>query len=302
MSLTETWKDLEDAVVSVPDSGSEISVEPINAIAHAVIDNENNKVDKEDGKGLSTNDFTDEDKNKINTNAKKIDYLEKYGEGEVIVLTDDEVIIEGNRIVGTRSGEVLIYQGKTVTVPEGIVAIADDSGAFFESGDYMIYCDKFICSSTMQRIGESTVLANDIVLSDAMREVALDSNATGYPYSGNITLTNSSTEIWGYISEGNIIAPAHIAKIDLTFFQFNGNLYVYNPQATMNCELNQSGEESTNTTIYGYAGSTAETFAKENGYTFVNMGSDYSAELGDIESAVDHILELDNSLLGGGAL
>lgn len=302
MGLKDTWQDLQDAVAGVENSGSEISVEPINAIAHAVIDNEKNKVDKEDGKGLSTNDFTDEDKNKINANAKKIDYLEKYGESEVIVLTNDEVIIEGKRIVGTRNGKVLNYQGKIVAVPEDIVEIADDSSTFFDVGDYMIYCDKFICSPKMQKIGESTVLANDIVLSDVMREVILDSNATDYSYSGNITLTNSSTEIRGYASSGNIIAPAHIAKIDLTFFQFNGNLYVYNPQTMMSCDLNQSGEGSTDITIYGYAGSTAEAFAKENGHIFVNMGSDYSSQLGDIESAVNHILELDNSLLGGGAL
>jgi rRNA-processing protein FCF1 len=302
LALKDIWQDLQDAVAGVENSGSDISVEPINAIAHAVIDNENNKVDKVEGKGLSTNDFTNEEKNKINANAKKIDYLEQYGESEVIVLTNDEVIIEGNRIVGTRNGKVLNYQGKTVAIPEGIVEIADGSGAFFETADYMIYCDKFICSSTMQNIGESTVLANDIILSDVMREVILDSNAIEYSYSGNITLTNSSTEIWGYISEGSIIVPAHITQIELTFYKYDGNLYVYNPQATMNCELNQSGEESTNTTIYGYAGSTAEAFAKENGHTFVNMGSDYSAEFGDIESAVDHILELDNSLLGGDAL
>lgn len=302
MALKDTWQDLQDAVAGVENSGSDISVEPINAIAHAVIDNEKGKVDKVEGKGLSTNDYTDEEKSKINANAKKIDYLEKYGESEVIVLTNDEVIIEGNRIVGTRSGEKLKYQGKIVAVPEGIVEIADDSEAFIETADYMIYCDKFICSSTMQKIGESTVLANDIVLSDVMQKVVLDSNATDYSYSGNITLTNSSTQINGYISRGNIIAPAHINKINLTFFHFNGNLYVYNPKATMKCDLNQGGEEFASTTIYGYAGSTAEAFAKENGYTFVNMGSDYSAELGDIESAVDHILELDNSLLGGGAL
>lgn len=302
MALKDTWKDLQDAFAGVENSGSDISVEPINLIAHAVIENEKNKVDKENGKGLSTNNYTNEEKEKVAANTKKIDYLEKYGESEVIVLTNDEVIIEGNRIVGTRSGKVLNYQGKIVAVPEGIVAIADDSGVFLETADYMIYCDKFICSSTMKIIGESTVLANDIILSEVMQKVFLDSNATDYPYSGNITLTNSLTEIRGYTSGGNIIAPAHINKINLTFFEFDGNLYVYNPQATMSCELNQGGGESTDTTIYGYAGSTAEAFAKENGHIFVNMGSDYSTELGDIEIAVDHILELDNSLLGGDAL
>lgn len=40
MALKDNWTDLEDAIDGVPDSGSDITVEPINAIAHAVIDNE----------------------------------------------------------------------------------------------------------------------------------------------------------------------------------------------------------------------------------------------------------------------
>lgn len=40
MALKDAWKDLEDAIDGVPDSGSDITVEPINKIAHAVIDNE----------------------------------------------------------------------------------------------------------------------------------------------------------------------------------------------------------------------------------------------------------------------
>lgn len=43
MALKDTWQDLQDAVVGEPDSGSEISVEPINKIAHAVIDLEENE-------------------------------------------------------------------------------------------------------------------------------------------------------------------------------------------------------------------------------------------------------------------
>ena len=38
MALKDTWEDLKDAVAVDPNSGSDISVEPINEIAHAVID------------------------------------------------------------------------------------------------------------------------------------------------------------------------------------------------------------------------------------------------------------------------
>lgn len=42
MELKDTWEDLKDAVAGEPNSGSEISVEPINKIAHAVINLEEN--------------------------------------------------------------------------------------------------------------------------------------------------------------------------------------------------------------------------------------------------------------------
>lgn len=40
MELKDIWVDLEDKVQGDPDSGSEISVKPINNIAHSVIKNE----------------------------------------------------------------------------------------------------------------------------------------------------------------------------------------------------------------------------------------------------------------------
>jgi hypothetical protein len=101
MALKDTWQDLEDAVAGVENSGSEISVEPINAIAHAVITNEDNKVDKVEGKELSTNDYTTAEKNKLaelenydDTDIKRqveslgsgVQYLNSYGTTDVYVL------------------------------------------------------------------------------------------------------------------------------------------------------------------------------------------------------------------------
>lgn len=43
MALKDNWQDLQNAVVGDPDSGSEVSVKPINDIAHAVIDLEENE-------------------------------------------------------------------------------------------------------------------------------------------------------------------------------------------------------------------------------------------------------------------
>ena len=73
MALKDTWKDLEDAVAGVENSGSDLTVAPINAIAHAVIENEKGKVDKVKGKGLSTEDFTTEEKEKLAGLEKSIE-------------------------------------------------------------------------------------------------------------------------------------------------------------------------------------------------------------------------------------
>lgn len=69
MELKDIWKDLEDGK-------SEINVDDINLIAQYTIKNEtalSKKVEKENGKGLSSNDFTDEYKEKLE-NTKNADY------------------------------------------------------------------------------------------------------------------------------------------------------------------------------------------------------------------------------------
>lgn len=54
MALKDTWKDLEDAVQGIEDSGSDLTVKPINDIAHAVIKNEEDIKDlKKNGGGAS---------------------------------------------------------------------------------------------------------------------------------------------------------------------------------------------------------------------------------------------------------
>ena len=45
MALKDNWQDLQDAVAGVAGSGDEISATPINKIAHAVIDLEENSTD-----------------------------------------------------------------------------------------------------------------------------------------------------------------------------------------------------------------------------------------------------------------
>lgn len=79
MGLKDVWKDLENATSTT--EGDDITAKPINLIANAVIEIEkqlpsfpnyeklnaslNLKVDKEEGKTLSSNDYTDEEKTKL---------------------------------------------------------------------------------------------------------------------------------------------------------------------------------------------------------------------------------------------
>lgn len=65
------WKELVDGV-------SDITVEPINAIANYVRELNKNKVDKENGKGLSSNDFTDDLKKRLENNTfEDVIYLDE---------------------------------------------------------------------------------------------------------------------------------------------------------------------------------------------------------------------------------
>ena len=66
MGLKDTWTNKVDTTTGL--DGDDIMAEDINAIAQQAIQNERdleNKVEKENGKGLSSNDFTDELKEKL---------------------------------------------------------------------------------------------------------------------------------------------------------------------------------------------------------------------------------------------
>lgn len=87
MALKDDWKDLQNATEGIAGSGDDVSAEPINMIAHAVIDNEINlagKVDKVDGKGLSTEDYTTAEKEKLSG-------LANYDDTELVNLINDKI-------------------------------------------------------------------------------------------------------------------------------------------------------------------------------------------------------------------
>lgn len=117
MALKDIWKDLQNATEGIAGSGDDVSAEPINMIAHAVIDNEINlvgKVDKISGKGLSTEDYTTAEKEKLSGLANYDDTQIKSD----IQTQQDEIDNLDNRI---SSVEVSI--GDIDTALDGIIAI-----------------------------------------------------------------------------------------------------------------------------------------------------------------------------------
>lgn len=64
-------EELDNSITNATDKITELN----NLISNTTIEGLNNKVDKVDGKGLSANDFTDDYKNKVNSNKISIDNI-----------------------------------------------------------------------------------------------------------------------------------------------------------------------------------------------------------------------------------
>ena len=107
--LKDTWTDLENAVSGVEGSGSDVSVEPINDIAHAVIDLENKGEGVTNGKspyiGENGNWYQYDDTSKIYidtgikaagdngyTPQRGIDYWTEGDKEEIKAYVDDAIL------------------------------------------------------------------------------------------------------------------------------------------------------------------------------------------------------------------
>ncbi len=75
MALKDTWQDLENKIEGIPDSGSDLTVEPINEIARAVIELEENGT----GGGGAGGSITVDDKmSDTSTNPVQNKVIKKY--------------------------------------------------------------------------------------------------------------------------------------------------------------------------------------------------------------------------------
>ena len=243
-------------------------------------------------------------------NATKLQKLKDYGETDVYILKEGEDITVSENVV-TQLLKHDFSNYDAIAFPEGITEInLPDTN---NGGDTPLTAKKVIMPKSLKAIGrcsfsnlaqwddENNLIASSIVVD--VKEYVLNEGLEtigSYAFSDNI-----------YLEKVNI--PESIQVINRGAFQYCDSLKgIFIPATVTKIGdgnfTTTSFDQENATVVYGYAGSEAERYAinenwlKEYANPFVNMGSDYSAELGEIKSAVDHILELDNALLGGDAL
>jgi hypothetical protein len=242
--------------------------------------------------------------------------LKLYGTTDVHILTDDDVWINSGILEAQKRS---IIESDVVIIPYGVRAIIPRE-AFWdgELGDYVwedgvypinIRAKKIICPSTLVNIQGTTgffdsrdIFLNDIkisgdfVLNEGVKIINLaNSELMMSSEIGNIVIpkTLEIFTVWGYSYD--IVIPNNVDKFSFwSADRLNCHLYVYNPDFDFSdFETGVVSEIGGDGVIHGYAGSTAEAFAKDNGYTFVNLGSSGGgADMETIKQYVDEQIGL----------
>jgi hypothetical protein len=240
--------------------------------------------------------------------------LKLYGTTDVHILTDDDVWINSG-ILEAQKRSIIEYD--VVVIPYGVRAIIPRQPAldeetweyYWEDGVFPIdiRAKKIICPSTLINIyGSAGIygftsheikIEGDFVLNDGVQIINLVNSEGAYGSSdiGNITVpkTLKTFTVWNYFHD--IVIPNNVDKISFWVAErFSGHLYVYNPDFDFSdFETGVANEEGGDGVIHGYAGSTAEAFAKEHGYTFKNLGSSGGgADMETIKQYVDEQIGL----------
>lgn len=122
MALKDTWVDLEDEIDGVANSGDDISVKPINDIAHAVIENEDDiKKIKENGGSGSI--IVDDEMSSTSTNPVQNKVVKAY-----VDILDDRV---DSALAGANGAFIIANEAKTIAMGSSI-GFDDDSTILLE--------------------------------------------------------------------------------------------------------------------------------------------------------------------------
>ena len=222
MALKDAWKDLEDKVQGDPDSGSEITVKPINMIAHAVIDNEINltgKVDKVDGKGLSTEDYTTAEKEKLSG-------LANYDDTELVNLINDKIDKSAiTTVVNAESTDTQIPTAKaTYKIVDNAVSLLDLKITDTENSINQInetittktntVVPETLAINTIYDLGEQTSLTLALPSGQLGDFIQVDFLSTATPTTLTITATSGLSD-YDLIPEANTIYSLYFNWIRL---------------------------------------------------------------------------------------
>lgn len=222
MALKDDWKDLQNATEGIAGSGDDVSAEPINMIAHAVIDNEINldeKVDKVEGKGLSTEDYTTAEKEKLSG-------LANYDDTELVNLIN-------NKIDKSAITTVVDASSTDEQIPTAKAAwkAVDDLGSFFlpritaiDSDIIHIYetittktntvVPETLAVNTIYDLGEQTSLTLTLPSGQLGDFIQVDFLSTTTPTTLTITATSGLSD-YDLIPEANTIYSLYFSWIRL---------------------------------------------------------------------------------------
>lgn len=236
------------------------------------------KVDKENDKGLSTNDYTDEEQQQLKDNTTDIEKLNFYGTTDVYVLKEGvDIEVVDRKVVNLLKHDYTTEeysQYSAIAFPEGITGIA------FSEENKSLKANKVIFPKSLRTIGES--FANSVNFDEQgnIEEDTVKIKVKEYVLNEGIEeLENYAFADNVYLEQINI--PNTLTKIGRGALQYCENLNkIIIPTAVTDIgAYNFMTYGDKKTTIHSYAGSYAETYAKENGIPFVNIGSDYSKQI-----------------------
>ncbi len=241
--------------------------------------------------------------NKAETDAKIMNLQDK-GTSNIYTLKEGEdMSVTDGVVTKLLKNDYSAYEA--IAFPEGITEIRLPEGV---GGETPFIANKVIMPESLRVIGrlsfsnyvefddQDNIVDDSVVV--RVKEYVLNEGLEAlklYAFAGNVllekinipsTLANIERGVFEYCdSLKKIVIPATVTEID------DGNF-----TAT-------SLKKEDATIIYGFAGSEAERYAKNENWLkayeneFINTGSDYSKQIGDIETAVDSIIAIQNSLL-----
>lgn len=202
-------------------------------------------------------------------------------------------------------------------IPDNVIKI--ESGAFlyyyYEDEEYLEwgtvstgFNGKLVLGKNLQTIGNQAFhgclnLKGDLIIPDSVTSIGEMAFADCQSLDGRLQLSKNLTKIPNmaffecYNLTGNLIIPNGITSIGDSAFSAEKIMCIYIPSSVKHIDDYALWGLAHNLLIYGEAGSYAETFAEENGYTFI-LGT--AAEMPDIPAGLefeiyDTYVEITNS-------